>query len=71
MKKASKRRLLIPAALIVGAGCTPPPKPVCGTEAFHACWPDGGFACGEDCGALKLPDGGLELDSMGRPQCLC
>lgn len=70
MKKLSKRQLLIPAALIVGAGCSPAPK-VCGSETFHACWPDGGFACGEDCGALKLPDGGLELNSMGMPQCLC
>jgi hypothetical protein len=67
----NKKKLLLPAALLA-ASCSPTPAPKkCGTETFHACWPDGGFACGEDCGALKYPDGGLELDSMGNPQCLC
>jgi hypothetical protein len=69
-RASTKPKLLLPAALIAAA-CSPPQQPKCGTETFHACWPDGGFACPSDCGGLKYPDGGLELDSMGQPQCLC
>ena len=66
------KKLLLPAVLVVsGASCTPPSPSQCGSERYHACWPDGGFACPPECGALKQADGGLELDAMARPQCLC
>lgn len=66
-----KKRILIPAAFVFAAGCTPAMPKKCGTEPSHACWPDGGFACPEECGGIKESDGGLKLDSMGQPTCLC
>ena len=65
-----KAKWLVPAALVATAssGCSPAP---CGSEPYHACWPDGGFACPSNCGAKRYADGGLELDSMGMPDCLC
>ena len=71
MLKRHKPKLLVPAVLLAGTACSPQPAPVCGSEPFHACLPDGGFACPTGCGALKLPDGGLDLDPMGQPVCLC
>ncbi|MBL8955661.1 MAG: hypothetical protein JNK82_33105 [Myxococcaceae bacterium] len=71
MKTVKRKKLLLPAALVAGAACTPQPPEVCGAEPFHACWPDGGFACPRECGGLKHPDGGLDLNDDGTPVCFC
>jgi hypothetical protein len=67
-----RKRLLIPAALVVGASCTPAQK-TCVKDQFHECLPDGGWLCGsEECTVARLPDGGvLSIDDAGTPECFC
>jgi hypothetical protein len=70
----SKRRLLVPAALVV-ASCTPGPGPtpkVCVEDNFTPCLPDGGYVCGSsECAGRREADGGWLRDTSGEIQCLC